>query len=93
MGCATHSARLQRCTFAASIKARARRGHAPPLWRGLPPASAPALKAATLARASKIMAPTSCLHGQVHRLPNSPETYGAMITRPSSSPMRSADLI
>jgi hypothetical protein len=34
---------------------------------------------------SKIMAPTSCFTGQVHRLPDAPETYGAMITRANSS--------
>lgn len=47
-----------------------------------------------MGRASKIMAPTSCFSGQVHRLPDSPEAYGAMITRPMAAPAqsRSADL-
>lgn len=47
-----------------------------------------------MGRASKIMAPTSCFNGQVHRLPDSPEAYGAMITRPMAAPAqsRSADL-
>jgi hypothetical protein len=46
-----------------------------------------------LGRASKIMAPTSCFSGQVHRLPDAPEAYGAMITRPKAAPAqsRSAD--
>lgn len=40
------------------------------------------------------MAPTSCFTGQVHRLPDAPEAYGAMITRPKAAPAqsRSADL-
>jgi hypothetical protein len=56
--------------------------------------SAPRLYGATLARASKIMAPTSCFTGQVHRLPDAPEAYGAMITRAKAAPpqSRSADL-
>jgi hypothetical protein len=39
------------------------------------------------------MAPTSCFSGQVHRLPDAPEAYGAMITRPKAAPAqsRSAD--
>lgn len=41
---------------------------------------------ATLARASKIMAPTSCFTGQVHRLPDTPEPYGVMITRAKATP-------
>ena len=47
-----------------------------------------------MARASKIMAPTSCFTGQVHRLPDAPEAYGAMITRPMAAPAqsRSTDL-
>jgi hypothetical protein len=47
-----------------------------------------------MGRASKIMAPTSCFNGQVHRLPDAPEAYGAMITRPMAAPAqsRSADL-
>jgi hypothetical protein len=32
------------------------------------------------------MAPTSCLTGQVHYLPDAPEAYGAMITRLKSAP-------
>jgi hypothetical protein len=45
-------------------------------------------------RASKIMAPTSCFTGQVHRLPDSPSAYGAMISRPMAAPAqsRSTDL-
>src|SRR3954471_11633878 len=56
--------------------------------------SAPRLYGATLARASKIMAPTSCFSGQVHRLPDAPEAYGAMITRAKAAPAQSpsADL-
>lgn len=56
--------------------------------------SAPRLYGATLARASKIMAPTSCFIGQVHRLPDAPEAYGTMITRAKAAPpqSRSADL-
>lgn len=48
-----------------------------------------------MARASKIMAPTSCFTGQVHRLPDAPEAYGAMITRAKAAPpqSRSADLV
>lgn len=48
-----------------------------------------------MGRASKIMAPTSCFNGQVHRLPDAPEAYGAMITRPMAAPAqsRSADLV
>jgi hypothetical protein len=42
-----------------------------------------------LARASKIMAPTSCFTGQVHRLPDAPEAYGAMITRAKAAPPQS----
>lgn len=40
------------------------------------------------------MAPTSCFTGQVHRLPDAPEAYGAMITRAKAAPpqSRSADL-
>ncbi|SEC32473.1 Tetratricopeptide repeat-containing protein [Streptomyces melanosporofaciens] len=40
------------------------------------------------------MAPTSCFSGQVHRLPDAPQAYGAMITRPKAAPAqtRSADL-
>lgn len=40
------------------------------------------------------MAPTSCFNGQVHRLPEEPEAYGAMITRAKAAPgqNRSADL-
>jgi hypothetical protein len=40
------------------------------------------------------MAPTSCFSGQVHRLPDAPEAYGAMITRPKAAPAqsRSTDL-
>jgi hypothetical protein len=40
------------------------------------------------------MAPTSCFTGQVHRLPDAPEAYGAMITRAKAAPAqsRSADL-
>jgi hypothetical protein len=51
--------------------------------------SAPRLYGATLARASKIMAPTSCFTGQVHRLPDAPEAYGAMITRAKAAPSQS----
>lgn len=51
--------------------------------------SAPRLYAATMGRASKIMAPTSCLTGQVHRLPDAPEAYGAMISRPMAAPAQS----
>ncbi len=50
---------------------------------------APRLYGATLARASKIMAPTSCFTGQVHRLPDAPEAYGAMITRAKAAPPQS----
>ncbi|MFI6355475.1 hypothetical protein ACIBJF_23040, partial [Streptomyces sp. NPDC050743] len=41
-----------------------------------------------------IMAPTSCFTGQVHRLPDAPEAYGAMITRAKAAPPQSryADL-
>jgi len=41
------------------------------------------------------MAPTSCFTGQVHRLPDAPEAYGAMITRAKAAPpqSRSADLL
>ncbi len=41
------------------------------------------------------MAPTSCFSGQVHRLPDAPEAYGAMITRPKAAPAqsRSADRV
>jgi hypothetical protein len=35
------------------------------------------------------MAPTSCFNGQVHRLPDSPSAYGAMITRPKAAPAQS----
>jgi hypothetical protein len=42
-----------------------------------------------MGRASKIMAPTSCFNGQVHRLPDSPEAYGAMISRPMAAPAQS----
>jgi hypothetical protein len=42
-----------------------------------------------LARASQIMAPTSCFTGQVHRLPDAPEAYGAMITRAKAAPPQS----
>lgn len=40
------------------------------------------------------MAPTSCFTGQVHRLPDAPEAYGAMITRAKAAPAqsRSTDL-
>lgn len=54
-----------------------------PLWLGR---SAPRLQAATLGRASKSMTPTSCFNGQVNRLPDSPEAYGTMITRPMAAP-------
>ncbi len=41
------------------------------------------------------MAPTSCFNGQVHRLPDAPEAYGAMITRAKAAPgqSRSADRV
>lgn len=41
------------------------------------------------------MAPTSCFSGQVHRLPDAPQAYGAMITRPKAAPAQSryADLV
>lgn len=41
------------------------------------------------------MAPTSCFNGQVHRLPDAPEAYGAMITRAKAAPGQSryADLV
>jgi len=57
--------------------------------------SAPRLHGATLARASKIMDPPSRSTGQVHRLPDAPEAYGAMITcaRAAPSQSRSADLV
>ncbi|MEV6015929.1 MULTISPECIES: DUF3592 domain-containing protein [unclassified Streptomyces] len=57
--------------------------------------SDPRLYAATSPRASKIMAPTSCFTGQVHRLPDAPESYGAMITRAKAAPAqsRSTDLV
>ena len=42
-----------------------------------------------MGRASKSMAPTSCFNGQVHRLPDSPEAYGAMITRAKAAPGQS----
>jgi hypothetical protein len=42
-----------------------------------------------MGRASKIMAPKSCFTGQVHRLPDSPEAYGAMISRPMAAPAQS----
>jgi hypothetical protein len=51
--------------------------------------SAPRLYGATLARASKIMAPTSCFTGQVHKLPDAPQAYGAMITRAKAAPPQS----
>lgn len=35
------------------------------------------------------MAPTSCFTGQVHRLPDAPEAYGAMITRAKAAPPQS----
>ncbi|AIS00753.1 hypothetical protein SGLAU_24045 [Streptomyces glaucescens] len=35
------------------------------------------------------MAPTSCFTGQVHRLPDAPEAYGAMITRTKAAPGQS----
>lgn len=35
------------------------------------------------------MAPTSCFNGQVHRLPDAPEAYGAMITPPKAAPGQS----
>lgn len=40
------------------------------------------------------MTPTSCFTGQVHRLPDAPQAYGAMITRPKAAPAqsRSTDL-
>jgi hypothetical protein len=52
-------------------------------------------EATFLARASKIMAPTSCFTGQVHRLPDAPKAYGAMITRAKAAPpqSRSADFV
>lgn len=48
-----------------------------------------------MGRASNIMAPTSCFNGQVHRLPDAPEAYGAMTTRPKAAPAqsRSTDLV
>lgn len=53
-----------------------------------------AVGSATLAShfggASKIMAPTSCFNGQVHRLPDAPEAYGAMITPPKQLPAKVA---
>lgn len=42
-----------------------------------------------MARASKVMAPTSCFAGQVHKLPDAPEAYRAMITRAKAAPARS----
>ena len=41
------------------------------------------------------MAPTSCFTGQVHRLPDAPKAYGAMITRAKAAPAqsRSTDLV
>jgi hypothetical protein len=38
--------------------------------------------------------PNVVLYGQVHRLPDSPSAYGAMITRPKAAPAqsRSTDL-
>ncbi|CAL2056829.1 hypothetical protein GPN2_10673 [Streptomyces murinus] len=38
------------------------------------------------ARASKIKGPTSCFTGQVHRLPDAPQAYEAMITRMQRHP-------
>jgi hypothetical protein len=35
------------------------------------------------------MAPTSCFNGQVNRLPDAPEAYGAMITRAKAAPGQS----
>ncbi|GAA3778852.1 hypothetical protein GCM10022206_17290 [Streptomyces chiangmaiensis] len=47
-----------------------------------------------MARASQIMAPTSCFTGQVHYLPDAPKAYGATITRAKAAPpqTRSTDL-
>ncbi|GAA2489798.1 hypothetical protein GCM10023100_44960 [Actinocorallia cavernae] len=85
----------------------AHRAARPPAGPALlsPPRSSPAgaraalysdqpLEAATLARALKITAPTSYFTGQVHRLPDAPEAYGAVITRAKAAPAqsRSADL-
>ena len=42
-----------------------------------------------MGRASKIMAPTSCLTGQLNRLPDAPSAYEAMITRPMAAPAQS----
>ncbi|GHH31483.1 hypothetical protein GCM10018780_92380 [Streptomyces lanatus] len=41
-----------------------------------------------MARASKIMTPTSCFTGQVHYLPDAPEAYGAVITRAKAAPRK-----
>jgi hypothetical protein len=35
------------------------------------------------------MAPTSCFNGEVNRLPDAPEAYGAMITRAKAAPGQS----
>lgn len=35
------------------------------------------------------MAPTSCFNGQIHRLPDSPEAYGGMITPLKAAPDKS----
>jgi hypothetical protein len=79
---------------AARSAPRARPGPRPGLRSGWLGRSAPRLYGATLARASKIMAPTSYFTGQVHRLPDAPEAYGAMITRAKAAPpqSRSTDL-
>lgn len=47
-----------------------------------------------MGRTSKIMAPTSCFTGQVHRLADVPKAHGAIVTRPKVAPAksRSADL-
>jgi hypothetical protein len=51
--------------------------------------SAPRLYGATLARASKITASTSCLSRQVYRLVEAPEAYETMITGAKGAPPQS----
>jgi hypothetical protein len=42
-----------------------------------------------MARASQIMAPTSCFTEQVHKLPDAPEAHGAVITHAKAAPGQS----
>lgn len=86
--CAPVSAPLQpgRCPYRALQQSVTCRQTGDASWLGR---SAPRLYRAILGRASKIMAPTSCFTEQVHYLPDAPQAYGAMITRPKAAPPQS----